>query len=511
MKPITIQSIWGGQSPAKYFAGDGQFDSSIGIDPDFPADDSGLKASGYIRPTAMAKFSGANIDSTVNWLLTNPKTAVIHAYQAGGKFVSYTEGFASETLIGTPTSGAGNGAAYYDNYIYLATPTDVARYGPLNGSPTLANGYWGTTLGKTALTNTTYPTVIRTALPNHVMHKHTDNKLYIADVVGNQGVLHFIKTSKATVEGDTNDGSTFNAIDFPLGMWPTAIESYGTDLAVALIQKPTSGSSLKNAVLSFWDTTSVSYSKIIDVEFPDTYITALRNINGILYVFSSNGRGVRLSHFVGGYTLQEDFYLEDSYPPYAGAVDHILNKIIWGGFTSYPETSACVYAWGSKSAKLGKGLQTILKTTSAGANPYVGAVKHIKTATTWSKPQVIAGWIDDSAQGIDSLSTTYGVSVWRSEVFRIGKPFKINKIRIPLAQAVAANMTITPKVFVDEFSSSETLRVINNTNFPTSERNATLYPAIEGKHNFSLELRWTGTALLTVALPIEIEFEFIAD
>lgn len=514
-KIINIDNVLLGQTPTVYFGAQGQYLASIGIDPDMPAGDGAIsadpRASGLLRPTAMAKFSGTEITGVPLWFVSNPKDTNTYLYANDGKCHLVTSALAMGTALnsGNPlTTSSGNGAAYYDNYLYLARNLDVARYGPLNGSPSLTLAYWSG-LSLTALTNTIYPSINGVAMPNHVMHRHTDDKLYFTDVTsGNQGIISYIKTSKTTVEGDTNNGSTYNALDFDHGVYPTAIETYGDDLAIATIEGINTTIRQGNAQLSFWDTTSASFTKITSVEFPDPLITALKNVNGILYVFSGNASGgCRISRFVGGYSFEEVAYFDDSLPPFHGAVDHFLNRIIWGGFTTYPETSACVYSFGSKRKDLPMGIQTPFKASSSGANPMVTTVKYIQHASNVKRFPII-GWSDDSAKGLDKSSTTYGVSVWRSSVFRIGQPFKIKNVIIPLAQAVAANMTLIPKIYFDDASSNTALRTINNTNYPNSERQIIdRTDGLTGKNNFFLELRWSGTALLTVNLPILIEIE----
>ena len=142
----------------------------------------------------------------------------------------------------------------------------------------------------------------------------------------------------------------------------------------------------------------------------------------------------------------------------------------------------------------------------------VTSVKNVQQSS-FAYPKFVAGWRDASAFGIDASSTTYGTSVWRSQMFNIGKKFVVKRIRIPLAEAVAANMTITPKLFLDDYSSSSTtgLTVINVTNYANSERTVVYTPDISGNHNFCFELRWSGTALLPVLFPIEIEVEMLGD
>lgn len=518
---IKIDSILGGISPSQNFGGPDQFDSSIGIDPDMPNTDTSIRVSAFLRPTALAKFSSTNVTGAPLWFLTDPKDALIYAYMTDGKVVSYTNALTagSEVLVGTPTSGAGNGAEYYDNYLYFTTPTDVARYGPLNGAPTLTNTYWSGTLAKTALVNTTYPTVNGIALPNHTMHYHAPNHtLYFVDVVNGKGTIHFIKTTKTTVEGDTDNGSTYAKLTTtPWGYLPTCMESYGDQLAIGCVQGTNATTLQRNAVILFWDTVATAPTKTISKELPDPLVTAMKNVNGILYVWLGNAQGgTRCIKFAGGYSWQEVAYWEESYPPLPGAVDHWLNRIISGGNTTYPENSASVWALGSKNAQLNQGLplHNILRSTSAGSNGWVTALKYVLHGSNQTR-QPIVGWKDGASQGIDKLSTTYGVNVWRSPIFRIGRPFQVNRIRFLMGQPVGAGTIITPKIFTDEMANSYTLGLINNTNYPNSDINITQnYKggiSVKGQHNFFLELRWTGTTLATISLPITIFGEIIKD
>lgn len=517
---VKINSILSGRGPSKYFASPGQFTVSIAIDPDFPIGTE-TQASGAIHPTVYEEFSGANITGFPKFLMSNPKNTLLYAYASDGKVVSYTSALGSETLVGTPTSGAGNGAAYYNNYIYFATPTDVSRYGPLNNSPSLTNTVWtGATLGTlTALTNTTYPSLRGTPIPNHAMHVHGDGSLYFCDFINGQGLIHRINTKKVTDEGDTNGttvASAYNVLDLPFGYYPTDIESYGTDLAILAIRTVDATANQGSAALFFWDATSSSFYR--QITLPDPLATALLYANGILYCWSGNAsNGVRLSAYLGGEIVRQVAFLEEGTPPLAGAVDVIGNKIVFGGWTSYPEATACVYAYGSKNELLPKGLHNIVRTTSAGTTPTCTAVKFFQQAD-FITPQIVVGWGDDTAgaggKGLDKLSTTGTYDAhYRSEVFNIGRPFNIESIIIPLGKAVAANMTITPKIFVDDdVTTGTSLTVINNTNFSGKKTIVYKSPsmkAIQAEHNFMLALEFTGTVSLPVLMPIEVTISVI--
>lgn len=526
---IRIDSILGGQSEFAAFSGPDQFLASYNLDPDQPIADSGSQSyrpSGFLRPTPPERidfsFSGA-----IKWFIPNPKNDEVYVYGSTGSVYSINPSNYTVTSVGDLTDGGtstANGGEYYDNYIYFARDTTVARYGPLNGGAVFTDDYWVTSLSQTALVNTTYPQLYLAGqrLPNHVMHRHSDGRLYFADVIGNQGYLHFISTLKTTVEGDTDNGSTYGALDFPYGWWPTDIETYGSDLAVALYEGNNDSVTFqKRAKLTFWDTTSAAYSKVIDVEFPDPVITALENVNGVLYVFSGQigAVGTRVSRFIGGYSYEQVAFIEDSEPPFPGATDHLLNRVLFGGSSEFVNGSVSkpnIWALGSKTGK-SLGLFNIMGATGSSAITEITAAKVIDQDGFNFQIPVVA-WSDGVVHGIDRQTTNYDKvnTVFRSQVYRMGRPFKIKKIRLPLTKAMAANMTIVPKIYVDEQIKTYTLQTINNTNYPNGEQQIVLRSdsssaPITGLHSFFFELTWSGSALQTVGLPITIEGEYLND
>lgn len=539
LQRIVISNIWGGMAPSQYFAQDSQYLSGVGIDPDLSISDSvgDRQTSGQLRPSAYSSFDGANVNANPYWVLTNPKNALIYAFLNNGRLISYTSTFGTETLVGTVTTSSGNGAVYYNNYLYLSQNADIARYGPLDGSPSLTNAVWtGATLGsQTALSNTTYPSIRGSGvIPNHAMHVHNDNKLYFCDYdsttstasTRGRGLIHWIRTTFSTTEGTGNDGSTYNALDLPHGFLPVDLESYGNDLVIAAIQTTNSTLQQGKAYLFFWDTISDSFYNA--VELPDPLVTSLLSVNGRLHVFSgpiSTGtdisNGYRISVYLGGKTVQQVYFSESGSPPLAGAVDSFGDRLVWGTFQQIPTTTASapqyygsVLALGSKDSRLASGVHGIINSQATGsaADGIVTAVKNVQQAS-FGSPRFVVGWRDASNFGLDNQGTTYGTAVWRSQMFKINQRFIIKRIRLNLGTAIAANHTITPTVFLDDFSSSSTtgLTVINNTNYTGSQRHVEYYPDIVGDHNFCLELRWTGTALLPVLLPITIDFEVIGE
>ena len=529
MPQIIIDSILGGHAPSTHYAAKDQYRASLGIDPAQPIDDDdsiySTIASGVIRPTASEKFSGTTIQSTPLWMKANPKNSLVYVYDARSSAYTINASFTTVTALsdGSSLSGLGNGMEYYDNYIYFLKNTDIARYGPLNGSPTFNGTYWTNTLGLTALTNTAYPktSLNNIQLPNHVACRHSDGRLYFVDVVGNQGTIHYIETTKTTVEGDTDNGSTYNALDLGYGLWPTAIESYGTNIAVALYEG--SGGLLRQprAKVAFWDTTADSPDKIVWKEFPDTIITAMKNVNGVLYVVSGNigNQGYRISRFLGGYTFEEVYYSETGEPCLPGAIDGVLNRVIWGTHTSIPESDGCAYSLGLQKAILGQGTFNIMRATGGNSSTSVTALL-VADNTAFGYYVPIIAW---SQAGEGSTGASYGLdkqgvaynnapSSWWSQMYRIGAHFKITEIRIPFSQAVTANMTLVPKIYTDDgVGQTYTLQTVNNDNYSGKRyavfRSNNSGGEITGRNNFWMELKWSGSALLTVELPIIIQFE----
>lgn len=536
---LLIESIWGGETSSQYFTAKGQYLKTIGIDPFFPISDSvgDRRAAGVLRPVSYAVFSSTNVTANPYWILTNPKDTNIYTVLNNGRLISYSSSFGSETLIGTATSSSGNGATYYNNYLYVATNTDVSRYGPLTSSPSLSNTVWtGSTLGtQTAMQNTTYPSIRGSGtLPNHVMHVHVDGQLYMCDfdsgtstdTTRGKGLIHAIQTKYGTAEGDTNNGSAYNVLDLPPGYMPTCLESYGNSLVIGAIQGSNGTIGQGKAALFFWDTYSPSF--YAQVELSDFLVTALRNVNGQLYVFSGNvttgsdvSNGYRVSAYLGGETVKTVYYSSTGSSPLAGAVEEHGDRALWGTFDQKQTATAAsptyygvVKSYGSHNPDLPGGIHTVINApiTGTAGDGIVMAIKNVQQGSLAS-PSLVLGHRDSTTTALSNRTTTYGTAVFQSQIFNVNRPFVIRKIRYSLGAAVAANMTITPTIYLDDFSSSSTsgLTVVNSTNYASSNRHVLYKPNISGNHNFCLELAWSGTALLPVLLPIEIEIEVLRE
>ena len=199
----------------------------------------------------------------------------------------------------------------------------------------------------------------------------------------------------------------------------------------------------------------------------------------------------------------------EGHPPLQGAVDALGDKVVWGSWITTPENAAVVWGYGSVDRNLPQSLHCIARSTAV-ATSADGVITALKFAEQGSLPKMILGHRSSTAYGLDKLSTTYQTHYFR-KMFNIGNEFNIKKIHLNLGKAIGANMTITPKIYIDDESSSKTLRVINNTNWANSEREVSFDSiGVQGKSNFVFELKWTGSSLLPVLFPLKITVQLYA-
>lgn len=519
---LKINQIFKGQQATQYFGADGTYQTSMAIDPDLPIVSTDVRTSGYAVPVGYAKFSGANVTAAVLRIITDPKDAnKFYVVLTNGRLISYTGAFASETLVGTAAGGVAVWAEYYNNYIYIFTGTNMSRYGPLNNSPSLVDTVWtGATLGsQTALTNTAYPALRSVTMPNHVAHVHGDGSMYVCDFINGQGLIHRVNTKKVTNEGDTNGTavpSAYGALTLPFGFYPTALESRDVFLVISGIYTTDTVVNQGKSALILWNTTNTVTFDTGPIFLPDPLVTALLNVNGVTYVWTGNAvNGVRVSMYQGGQSVSDVCYQEEGLPPLAGAVDALGNRIVWGGFSTNPAAGAVVYAYGSKDARLPRGLHNICKTTSGTTTPFVTALKYIQQNSNIT-PKVVPAWTDTSAAnfGIDQYSVTGTLASILRFIINIGEAFDVREIKIPLAGAVNSTTTIIPTLYFDDLSTSLALTTINNTNYPAKRK--IIYGGTELKNtlvsnNMVLEFAWTNTNPLPIGFPITITLDVKED
>ncbi len=515
---LQITSILGGMSDLWGQQGDGQFLASLGIDPEL-ATGSLVKSSGSITPTVYTEFSTSLLDSAPMWITGAATTVGVFVYGANGTLMSYGPSLtsASEVGIATIEGGAGQGMVAYNDYIYAANTTSIVRYGRLSTTGPVLADYWISTLAMSSLTNSDYPSTRSVTYPSHVLHVHSDGRVYALEYDGRNGRVH----SFTTDADGTNGSATFNDLALPPGMLPTAMTSYGTDLAILLSpEAPYVGGSIPrtgNAVLALWDATPGNKPYRF-VKIADQLATAIANKNGELYITCGNIDGdVKLLRYLGGNSFESLAAINEGAPPPAGAIDAYGNMLVWGGHISYPTTRAGAFSWGFRSGRLpGNALNHIANISDAsGTLPIVTCLKFLQRGRF-----PILGWRTGTpTYGLDKIvgAGTYA-SIFRSQVFHIGKKFTIRRLVIPLSTNVQSGVIITPTIYVDNEatsfapSSSQAcgLLAISPTTYSSNERTIDQQGlTIPGEHNFFLELSFTGTTEIAATLPISIEVDVV--
>lgn len=511
---LKIESILGGRSPLWQMGGENQFLESIGIDPERTYTNK-AKAIGSIQPVgSTALATGSSLTDTPMWIIGTNTSTGIYVYGAGGTLYTYSSTFTvqDDGGVGKVTGGAGDGACVYNDYIFLATKTDISRYGPLSSAAIMEEEFWSAAghCNMAALTDNSASFIGTRSItyPEHVMHVHNDGYVYIGDYSGGRGLIHAFYFAN----DGTGTTATYAALTLPPGYIPTDIKSYGTDLAVlcspkidyALGARPKP----QNSGLFLWDTVSDNFYRHVPIN--EALATAMVNKNGELYILSGAlDQGGKLSRYLGGYSFQDLCQFEEGTPPPAGAVDALGNMVVWGVWGTVPTTYAGIMSYGHRNGALPKTASKTIMRISDTTNtlPVVSSLKFIGMS---GYPRL--GWRTDTSAkyGIDGATTapTAFANVFSSKPFNIGKPFTIRRITIPLSAAVAAGTSIMAKVYVDNETRNYDLPDINNTNFTSSEWIID-FPnlAISGKMNFYLQFTWGGTAEVGLVPPIDIEVE----
>jgi hypothetical protein len=191
-------------------------------------------------------------------------------------------------------------------------------------------------------------------------------------------------------------------------------------------------------------------------------------------------------------------------------------RLVWGNTVSKPEAAVVAMAFGSKNSRLNKALHCVARSTSAGTSGVCTALKCVQQGS--QTPKLILGSGDGSGYQLDKYSSTATFdSLWRSKLITVGAEFRIDRIRLPLGAALAANQSLTVKIVYDDGASTRTLTAINTTNFTSGTRKIIynqqeiMDAAITPQNNFYLQLEWAGTVALPVMFPIEIILDIAQD
>lgn len=460
-----IKTIIPGRASSPNVFKEGQFLDSVAIDPDMPEDDSSYGNSGVIRPTQTSKISGTEVTGVPLWMVRDTENLYCYVYANDGKIHVVT----FSLIMGAPfnsgvalTNAHGNGFAYSKGVLLIAKDSEYSHFDI--GAGSLTQNWWTTTVGLTAPQNKTYPSINGVAIPNHMLHRHLGaaEEVYACNVLStNLGSIDRIRLSASGAD----DGSEENVLDFPIYWWPVTMESYDSQLLIALIECSGTTARPLPAKIAIWDTSSDSYSDA-SWNFDDPIITAMKRLaDGTILVWSSpRGGGCRISIMYGVGSFKQLAFLPDAYPPLQGAVDKMFDRVIFGTGISDFDDAGVVYSIGSSNPDIGSnmGVQCILKATAGSTSPMVTALKYHEFSP--NKIQPIIGWKDGSPDyGIDKPTTT-------------------------------ANTSLVVKFFSDVETSGITIGTVNNTNNSGDQEIEYYIYDCRGKKNWYLQFEYSNGA-----------------
>lgn len=220
--------------------------------------------------------------------------------------------------------------------------------------------------------------------------------------------------------------------------------------------------------------------------------------------------------YVGGTSFIEVFRSIRGSAPHSGAVETEAGRLVWG--TNMEDSqggSGALLAKGIDGNIYGTGVYNIQGITHSTG---VSAASAVCTYTNgdYGYPKNIVGWTNTATvAGID-IPEGYGNNLanWYSQVYKIGQPFKITKIRFPLGQDLTSLMDVDIDIFVDggpwTAGATYDLENITSTADGTNTRMVVRRPQnLTGSNDFCMRLTWSGTALCAISLPITIEYELL--
>lgn len=141
----------------------------------------------------------------------------------------------------------------------------------------------------------------------------------------------------------------------------------------------------------------------------------------------------------------------------------------------------------------------------------VSAMK--KVSQNMPFPQFVIGGqggLNEDEYALFKKSDDQIFTIWRSQVYQIGKDFDIKSILFNLVNDIEIRTSITVKLYFDNERESAVAKTINANNYSNDNKLIELTPknfdrAISGKHNFFMEFQFRGSALAPISLPIFID------
>ena len=394
----------------------------------------------------LSLVSDTAVTGLVKWIVRDPVTpANFYAVDdAGDVYVSTNSGASFAALATQPTSGGtGQGLAIWKNYLWCPRATAMDIYGPLDSSPAWRNSWAGLTMTTDALW---HPMLV----------SKLDGELY-----GGAGRYVF---NVAEVAGQTftwdNAGTytaTAAALTLPAGYRVKCLEELGNDLIIGTWQGTTI-TDFKVADIFKWDGTSVTYGQPLMLN--ENGVNALLTLGNTLYICAGVDGRIYRSDGVSAVQVAQiptsianvegSNYLE----PFPGAFVNYKGRPTFGvssGGTTYTAGMG-IYSIKETSQGTVLNMEHLVSTGNDGTS----AILKIGALCVKARDQIIAGWADGTAEGVDLTTTTTRVASYggffESPLYVVGTPLnqrQFGEIEFQLAKELAGGEGIQIKFRVN--------------------------------------------------------------
>jgi len=420
-KPLVINNFQKGIAPSPYFG----FGDMRNLDIySYP---------GIIRlNNLMTKQSSTTVTDLILWLVRNPlSTSEVWALGDTAKVYKSTDGGSTWSLVTGNSSGSGQGLAIWRDYLFVARSGHLETYGPLSSSPS-----W-TTTWKTIDSDSAW----------HPMIIGQDDILY-----GGAGryIFSLQEVAGQTFAPGTSSTYTWNsqALDLPKNYRVKCLAELGEKLMIGTWQ----GSNIydyKIADIFPWDRTSDSFE--LPIRMSENGINGMITVNNLLYILA----GIEGKVFVSNSTSTTEIAKIPSsignidsgkrWDFYPGAIMNHQGRIFFGVGSSNGVAGSGVW---SLHPNL-KGNTLIHENTISTGNDGSSNALQIGALLSANRESYLAGWVDASTYGIDSLDYTKRyisyAGYFESPVYQVGTSFhpkKFQKLMLELNRPLVTNQGV---------------------------------------------------------------------
>ncbi len=379
----------------------------------------------------LVKKSSTTVTDLIQWFVksTATPTTIYGLDLSGVVYVSTDSGGTWAVVSGEATAGEGQGLAIWKDYLIVARASYIDVYGPLSGTPA-----WTDNWQAIDADSKWHPMIV----------SKNDGMLY-----GGAGNYIF---SIEEVSGSTFDpatGSTFTftkqALDLPAGYRIKCLEELRNNLMIGT-WKGTDIYDFRVADIFPWNRSDSSFNKPISIA--EHGINAMLTIGNYIIVLAGIGGGI---YKTDGYNAVKIGQVPDNIAdltggkyiePYPGAIINYKGKPFFGLSGSGLIDGMGIWSLEESSRGNILNLEHGISTGNYGAS----AILKIGALAGITRDELITGWRDDTAYGIDKTNNTAYASSYSgyfiSPLYSIGSLLEeetFTQLIFQLAQDLAAD------------------------------------------------------------------------